>query len=82
MGKIIKINTQSDSQLTRKYLYKGKTYIVYSSFLLADSDTDIKKLRLKDKLEYLILKDLQLTGINTASTIDSTVDVLSAGKEQ
>ena len=85
MGKIIRVKPPITPQCTHRYLYKGKKYIVQSSFWLPDKDSAIGRdnaYRLRDRVEYVLAQDPQLTGIGTADTISSSVDILSARKEQ
>ncbi len=85
MRKIIRIKPPIAVQCTHRYKFKGKTYIVQSSYWLPNKGTeggsDISY-RLKDRIEYILAQDPPLTAIDKADTISSSVDVLSARKEQ
>ena len=81
MGQIIKVKPPIAAQSTHRYKFKGKTYIVQSSLWLPDKGDD-KPYGLRDRVEYILANERQLTGISAEDTISSSVDVLSARKEQ
>ena len=81
MGQIIKVKPPIAAQSTHRYKFKGKTYIVQSSFWLPNKGDD-KPYGLRDRVEYILANERQLTGICAEDTISSSVDVLSARKEQ
>ena len=85
MGKMIKMKTSLFSTgCTARYRYKGKTYIVQSSFMppTAAVSNDGSPYRLKNIFENALTRDPQLTDPVTVDTICSNVECLSAGKEQ
>lgn len=85
MGKMIKTSPLFSTGCTTKYRYRGKTYIVRSSFMIPDTNTvgkDIGLYRLRNRFENVIMHDPQLTDAVTTDTICSNVECLSARKEQ
>ncbi len=86
MGKMIGIDPLFSTGYMSKYRFKGKTYIVWSSFMIPDTDIAVSKHcdshRMRNIFGHILIRDLLLTGSATADTINPSVDSLSARKEQ
>ena len=71
MGKMIKTSPLFSTGCTTKYRYRGKTYVVRSSFMIPDTNTagkDIGLYRLRNRFENVIMHDPQLTDAVTTDT--------------